>query len=96
MITRTQTFSILAVAVFIGCSMQPSASNFEPTDAAIVLGNTNQRFRSWNGEWQGTDIDTELEFRPDGTVTITHYGNGVDSTVGTYETEGESVRISVP
>jgi hypothetical protein len=83
---------LIVLTLLTGC--QQGRSTLQPSDAARVLSSESKRFLSWNGDWKGTDIDTELEFHPDGTVKITHYGTGVDSTTGTYETDGETVRIS--
>ena len=49
-----------------------------------LSGPTAITFLSWNGEWIGTDVDTEINLMADGTVRLTEYGIGMDSYDGTY------------
>jgi len=51
---------------------------------AEIDQNGSIAFRSWNGEWIGTDCDTELQFTAHGHVQMTEYGFGRDTYAGTY------------
>lgn len=42
------------------------------------------RFRSWNGIWQGTDCDTDIELLPNRGLVLTEYGYAVRKYAGTY------------
>lgn len=92
-------FLLLATAL-TGCNSTPgfqaSDPGYQRSDAAKAFAVGPIRFLSWNGEWNGTDVDTELEFTPDGKVTITHYGSGMDSIRGAYTTNGDTVSIDAP
>lgn len=52
-------------------------------DAAIARDGSIT-FRSWDGEWQGRDADTDIIFRPGGKVFMVEYGVGVQAYRGTY------------
>ncbi len=49
-----------------------------------LSGPTTITFLSWNGEWRGTDVDTEIKLMADGTVRLTEYGYSMHSFDGTY------------
>lgn len=42
------------------------------------------RFLSWNGQWIGTDCDTEIQLAADATVLLTEYRDAIDRYNGTY------------
>jgi|SRR6185369_5021901 hypothetical protein len=42
-------------------------------------------FRSWDGRWRGTDIDTDIQFLPANRVKVVEYGEGVETYRGTYK-----------
>jgi hypothetical protein len=44
-------------------------------------------FLSYNGRWQGTDIDKQITFKKDNRAEVTHFGFGVDTHQGTYTVE---------
>ena len=44
-------------------------------------------FLSYNGHWQGTDIDKQITFKKDNRAEVTHFGFGVDTYQGTYTVE---------
>ena len=71
----------------------PDISELESVDVTQTFSASPLSFLSWNGVWKGTDIDTDLEFSPDGTVKITHCGSGMDSTTGTYTIDGDTLII---
>lgn len=93
---------LLATLAVLGCSETPTTSvlpdSAEPTsqDALDTAFTESEaiRFLSWNGVWIGTDCDTEIELRGDGSVVLTEYGYGVDQYDGTYtvtaNSDGES------
>ncbi len=90
---------ILVVAI-IGCRPSsdvarhtPSRSELAAVDARTILGKSEISFMSWGGEWQGSDTDTVLTFLPDGTVQVAHFGSGVDTVTGRYETDGDEITI---
>jgi hypothetical protein len=72
-------FLILIVGL-MGCNTgtSPLGIELKSAEAKKVLAKAPISFLSWNGQWQGTDIDTKLSFFPNGRVQITHYGSGVD------------------
>ena len=41
-------------------------------------------FRTFNGEWVGTDCDVDILLHPDGNAHLTVYGNAVHESDGTY------------
>jgi hypothetical protein len=51
---------------------------------ALIAKRGSVTFRSWDGEWQGTDNDTDLTFLPNGVAHMLEYGDGIDSYAGTY------------
>lgn len=42
------------------------------------------RFLSWNGQWIGTDCDTEIQLAADGTAVLIEYQDAIDRYDGTY------------
>jgi hypothetical protein len=47
-------------------------------------------FRSFNGRWIGTDCDSEIELRADGSATLTEYGYTVEAYAGSYRINPQS------
>lgn len=58
--------------------------NLRETFRERFAGSNTITFLSWNGQWIGTDIDTEIRLMADGTVQLTEYGDAVDTYDGTY------------
>lgn len=53
-------------------------------------------FLSYNGRWQGTDIDKRIIFKKGNCAEVTHFGYGVDTYKGTYSVdETGAIHISL-
>ena len=84
--------AILCVA-FGGCSYntRPPPPDYskqalnvrEALDTAFS-GTDSITFRSWNGKWIGTDCDTDVELKADGTAVLTEYSVAIYKYHGTY------------
>jgi hypothetical protein len=54
-------------------------------------------FRSWDGQWIGTDVDTDVTFLPAGDVYVVRYGDAVSAHRGTYDMRSDgTVTLKLP
>jgi hypothetical protein len=77
--------------LLVGCSRplamlsMASTTPFIGSDLQLHLGRFGSAtFRSWNGEWKGTDIDSDYTLLPDGRFVLVHYGRVVTTRGGFY------------
>lgn len=82
------------ILVTLGCSNAPTSTGLPQSAKAIENPSTAIKtacadagfisFRSWNGEWIGTDCDTEIELHSDGKTVLREYGYAINTYEGTY------------
>ena len=68
-----------------GCESSEAVTSFH--DLLATQGEVV--FLSWDGEWIGTDVDTDLTFKPGGVVQMTMYGYAVSHYRGTYTIDSD-------
>ena len=89
----------LSFVLLMSCSTPPGTENVLPPPASLDEGIRAQGsviFRSWNGRWRGTDIDTDIQFLPANKVKVIEYGEGVETYRGTYRlSEDGDVTVSL-
>jgi|GEM_PF-3545049 len=88
---------LVVLACTTGCQSQQRATEIQADSAAqskpemiaefhsLLAKSEKIKFRSWNGEWFGTDCDTDIVFLPDEAVEVTEYRYVDVSYKGTYE-----------
>ena len=89
---------LASFAVAAGCNSPdaPSGPGRADTTAVDVQSAITEfpiLFQSWGGEWQGTDIDTELTLNADGTALLSHFGTGDDHVDATWEAHGDELML---
>jgi hypothetical protein len=71
----------------------PDRAGTTPVDVDSAITEFPILFQSWGGEWQGTDVDTELTLNADGTAQLSHFGTGDDHADATWEARGDELMV---
>jgi hypothetical protein len=71
----------------------PDVADTIPIDVELAEAEFPIVFHSWGGEWQGTEIDTELTLNADGTALLSHFGTGDDHVDATWSAKGNELML---
>jgi|GEM_PF-5524248 len=90
---RFANLSVLLLLA-IGCSddSRPSSTDLQ----TIIDREGAATFLSHNGEWIGTDVDSEYTFFNDSQVHLTNYGFGISHQDGSYSFEDGGIQLIFP
>lgn len=92
---------LASVAFAVGCNTPdapsdqhgPDRADATPVDVELAITEFPILFQSWGGEWQGSDVDTELTLNADGTALLSHFGTGDDHVDATWEANGDELMV---
>ena len=89
-------FHQTGILEFIGneWSIDLQPSHWKPATQKQWIRDEPIIFHSWSGRWRGTDVDTQLTLRPDGTDLAGHW-EFPGGKVAAHETHGEALRREV-
>lgn len=96
------TLLLTAVTVVLGCSSStdepiqfgPKLSETVAIDVDSAMTEFPIEFLSWGGEWQGTDMDTELTLNADGTARLSYFGYAADHVDATWTASGDELTLN--